>query len=269
MNKIWKAEAYFASFAGKKWSAVQNAKAAITRAHKEEKWGSTPFDHPDMADFWLGLRKCCDNTQQGQKALPPSLVRVIIQQWMGQQTHDAARNAFIAAVQTWGVKRISEVLNLCRKHIKVRRDGGFTLYIVKAKNDSIAAGQRVALPAKAGDGFDISRVVARFLSLTRELPSDEPLLQSTDCHGRWSGTPFSGDAWNKALRKALTAAGVHPSKLSKLSSHSLRKGGFTALVRADVPADCRQRIIGHKSSSSAGPYTCRPLADLAAASRLI
>lgn len=268
MNTIRKAETYFASFWGKKWSAVTNARTAIARAHREFKWGPTPFGHPDMSDFWTGLRKCCDNTQRGQNALRPDTVRSITRRWMQLGTLDAVRNAFVAVVQTWGVKRISDVLRLHREHISLRGDGGYTLYIAQSKNDAIREGLKVALPATAHDGFNVSRVVSRFLTMTRGLPSGTPLLRSTD-NGAWASSRFSSDAWNKALRKALAAEGFSEAQLTRLSSHSLRKGGYTALIRGGVAGDCAQRIIGHKSSRSAKPYMCRPLADLAAASRLI
>ena len=161
-----------------------------------------------------------------------------------------------------------QVQRIHREHVSLREDGGYTLFLAQSKNDAIRAGSTVALPAKAHDGFNVSRVVSRFLAMTRAIPNGTSLLRATD-NGAWSSRRFSSDAWNKALRKALAAEGFSKVQLTRLSSHSLRKGGYTALIRKGVAADCAQRIIGHKSSRSAKPYMCRPLADLAAASRLI
>ena len=61
-----------------------------------------------------------------------------------------------------------------------------------------------------------------------------------------------------------------PAKhLRRLSSHSLTEGGYTALIRAGVPADCAQQLIGHKSPASAEPYRKHSATDLVAAARRI
>lgn len=269
MDTKTKVRQFFASLRKGKWSGVVNARTALTRAHKDRRWPTPPFGHHGLADFWRGLRKACDNTQQGQDAIKPKTVRTVIAKWLAAKTGSGARNAFIAAVQFWGTRRISEVLRLTRRDIKPRADGGYTIMVRKQKNDPFGHGQRVPLPKTAHDGFDVSRPIRRFLRATEKLPDSQPLVRSIVKGNKWATRTLAAAAWNSALRKALKDTGIAERKLRRLSSHSLRKGGFTALVRAGAPRDCAQQLIGHKSAASANAYIRRPLLDLAKASSRI
>lgn len=295
---------YFTTFEGKRWTAVENARNAVNRFHKENHWRAPPFWHPRLTDFWRGLRKQCNNTKGGQAAVGQNLIRKVVRQWSAQGTLDAVRNAFMATAQYWGVRRFDEVRqptagpghvqpdttsartthtsgsdthgttrqvrNLRRVHINKRKDGGYTLTVVKQKNDPNKVGQRVPLPATAHDGFKISRVFDAFLRATSTLDGSSSLSRTTSQGGRsWSSRTLTNSAWNRALRKAFEEAGVPAKHLRRLSSHSLRKGGYTALIRAGVPADCAQQLIGHKSPASAEPYRKHSATDLVAAARRI
>jgi integrase len=217
-----------------------------------------------MRDFWRGLQKSCDNTQIGKNALQPATVRRIISRWLGTGTRTGIKNAFIAAAQFWGVKRASEILSLRRSQIRRDGSGGYSLYFHTQKNDPFGRGQRVPLPAKAHDGFDVAEIVRRFLDFTQPLGESAPLARST-VRDQWTPRPLTRDAWNRALRLALHEDGFSGHELHMLSSHSLRKGGYTALLRAGVPEDCARAVIGNKSSRSAAPYIRRPWSDLVAA----
>lgn len=261
-----KVRLYFATFAEqrRKWTAVTNARVALRRLHKERGLRPPPFDHDRLADFWRGLRKACDNTQGGQDAIDPERLRKVLTGWLTRGTNSALRNAFVAAVQFWGLRRISEVTALTRRDITAMQDGSYTLLVRKQKNDPFGYGQRVPIPAVAHDNFQVGTILRRFLEATRGLPDDSPLVRTT-VREKWDTKVLANDAFNRALRQALLKAGEDPLRITQLSSHSLRKGGFTALARAGVPQDCAQRLIGHSSARSGRTYLKRPFDDLRAA----
>ena len=137
--------------------------------------------------------------------------------------------------------------------------------LVKQKNWQTVR-QTFPLPSQSDDGFKIGAVVQKFLEVTAHLPSSEPLARAT--RGTfWGATRLSNDAFNKALRAALFKAGVPACRLSDYSSHSLRKGGFTAMRRAGADKDCAQRVIAHKSEASAKHYLQATTSDLCRAIR--
>jgi hypothetical protein len=291
---------FFAFLEGRKWSAVKNFKNAISRHHLEQGWRRPPFDSSELSDFWRALKKRCDNTQEGKDAVHPGRLRIAIAFWLQKGSNVAVRNAFIAAVQFWGVKRFDEVRgktnmslwgigiarltpisrhepcafrrmqvkSLRRADIKGSEETGYSVIIGKQKNRPNER-QTIYLPARAYDGFPVSKVVSTFLAATESIPSKMTLARSCDSKNIWQANPLSNSAWNKALRAGFEAAGVPKSELQRISSHSLRKGGFTAMIRAGVPFDVAQQIIGHKSAESARPYLRRPQKDLLAAAKSI
>jgi hypothetical protein len=140
---------------------------------------------------------------------------------------------------------------------------------IKKQKNRQSARQTIVLPATASDGFKVGKVVAKFLEATKHIPDGIGLIQSSEPNGSWTGRQFLLSAWNKALRTALSATGVPQDQLASLSSHSLRKGGFSTMVKAGVPLSCVQTIIGHKSAESARPYMKWNLADQEKAARKI
>jgi integrase len=112
-------------------------------------------------------------------------------------------------------------------------------------------------------------MIARFLKAAADIPPQLPLVRGCQAGGAWLPGLLSNGAWNTALKKGLANAGVPADQLRSISSHSLRKAGFTAMIRAGVPVDVVQQVIGHKSPASARPYLRSTRADmLAAATRI-
>lgn len=248
--------------AGRKWTVVKTHRAAIKKWHSEAGFDEPPFDSRKLQPFWRGLFKSCDTTPGGKAAIGRSMARRIIQDWFKQKSLDGYRNAFVATIQYWLSKRFDEVASLQRRHIIGPTRQGFNITIDTQKNWQNVP-QTFPLPHLADDGFKVGAVVQKFLDVTRGLSHSKTLVRATAPGGAyWGLKQLSNAAFNKALRTALFKAGVPKNKLHTYSSHSLRKGGFTAMRRAGAPADCAQRIIAHKSAASAKPYLQATMADL-------
>ena len=259
---------YFASLQGGHWAAVSAARSAISEWHRARLLLPPPFTSPHLTAFWRGLQKSCINRVQGASPLPKHTLVALLRHWCSLLTLAALRNAFIAVVQFYGMRRISEVLALCRNSLSPGPGGqGFVLSIARQKNDPFGRGMDVALPECTSDPpVPVGSIIRSFLAATSFLPPHLPLVRPTVPGGRvWGVGTFSRNAWNQILYQTLALLAPADSASLRLSSHSLRKGGATAAVQAGLPHDVLVDTAGWNSSHSWLSYAQRPLAARQAA----
>ena len=106
----------------------------------------------------------------------------------------------------------------------------------------------------------MQEIIRHFLALTEGL--EGPIVRATRGKTSWhvDPVPFSRAGWNKAIKEAIKA--VRPdTDVQRLSSHSFRKGGFTAAREAGMPIDIAIDVIGHQCTDSWQAYCFRKLDD--------
>ena len=121
------------------------------------------------------------------------------------------------------------------------------LYIPYQMNDQYGEGSVVNIPEHTSNGAPVAAVIRLFL---RICPTEGPAFQGYHKKA-WvhKHRPLSASAWNKELRAALRVC-CPDINLKRISSHSLRKGGFSAAKAAGMSHECALRIIGHKSMTA-------------------
>jgi integrase len=250
---------YFATLSGGRWSRVMATRSAVAAYHQAHWLPPPPFADPLLANFWRGLQKSCDNTVGGKDVLPKPTLVALLSGWHALPSLAATRNAFVAAVQFYGMRRISEVLALTRADILPGPAGlGYEILIQRQKNDPFGRGHRVFLPETTTDGLPVGAIVRAFLDRTADLPA--PLVRATR-GGAWGDTAFTQAAWVAALRSALGAVLPPGTDLRPFASHSLRKGGATAAVQVEMPHDCMVETAGWRGAQTYRSYVRRPAAE--------
>ena len=254
---------FFASFQGGQWSAVASARSAIADWHRARFLPPPPFDSPHLTTFWRGLQKSCNNRVLGASPMPKHLLLSLLRHWCALGSPAALRNAFIAVIQFYGMRRISEVLALRRADLSPGPAGaGFVLVVARQKNDPFGRGMDVVLPECTSDPpVPLGAIIRSFLRVTTLLPPDLPLVRPSRPGGQlWGVGDFSRNSWNQILRQALSLLSGPATPPLRLSSHSLRKGGATAAVQAGLPHDVLIDTAGWNSAHSWLAYAQRPLA---------
>lgn len=262
---------------------VNATKAAVAAYHKIRHLPPPPFNDPAMAYFWEGLRKECDNVVKGKEAITKPQLIGILKHWAKVVSPASKRNQCMAVMQFYAMRRVSEILNLTILNVEDLGVGrGVVLKIPRQKNDKYGRGMEVPLPEKTLDGVAIGSIIRAYLDLPGVRTHEGPLLRYANshtthrartqglAHARLSLTcisafsivcsmtrgqqglidkPLSRDVWNKAVREAFEK--VFPDVPSvSISSHSFRKGGFTAAKLAGMAHDCAIDAMGHSHTSS-------------------
>lgn len=251
MDEEWKVTAFFAAYAGRHWSMVEAAKAAVTWWHRTNRIEMFPLDSPFLSIFWRGLKKTCVNIVKGKAPIAKEHFRVLVEHWINKRTLCGLRDAFIASIQFYAMRRVSEALNLRRDQIRDQgSDNGIVLVINRQKNDPYGRGMEVPLPEITDDGFPLGVLIRRYCEVA---PPEGPFIPVTRGRLGWGEKPLTPDAWNRAIRTAITSCGL-PVATPDISSHSFRKGGCTRALQINMPQDCIMDIAGWNDPNSMLSY---------------
>lgn len=264
MDSMDKVMIYFTTLAGGQWSQVERAKAAIAYWHKMHKIEAPLLrvDFPPLSMFWRGLRKSCVNVVKGKAPITNEQFSTLLLHWLRKGTVSGLRNAFVACLQYYAMRRISEVLTLTRDRLTDKGEGqGILLFINRMKNDQYGRGHHVLLPEATNNGVPLARIIRTMLAKT---PATGSLLPASH---RWRPNewdtpirPFTADAWRRAIQDALKACNLD-IKDASISSHSFRKGGCTRAVQLNVPQDVIMDIAGWNDPATMLAYGKRSLEE--------
>lgn len=250
MNDEWKVTCCFAAFAGGHWSAVEAAKAAVSWWHRTHRLTMYPLDASDLSDFWRGLRKSCINIVKGKAPISKEHFRALVDYWVMKQSLSGLRDAFVACIQFYAMRRVSEALALQRDQIRDLGAGsGVVLVINRQKNDPYGRGMEVPLPDVTTDGFPVGMLIRRYC----EIAPVSPFIPVTSGRHGWGARPYTPDAWNRSIRTAISALRL-PIDSTTVSSHSFRKGGCTRAMQLNIPQDCIMDIAGWNDPNSMLAY---------------
>jgi hypothetical protein len=257
MDSIQKIKIAFTAFAGSHWSKIETLRSAVAAYHRDYGLPMPEFDSPYLARYWRGLRKSCINVVKGKEPISKAQFETLVRYWWSKGTPAGFRNAIVACLQFYLMRRVSEVLNMQRSQVTDLGVGkGLVFEILRQKNDPFGRGMKVPLPESTKDGMPLGQMLRYYMSL---VPHWCPLVAST--RGKYfAATQFTRDAWNRAIREALEACFPGIDRTG-ISSHSFRKGGCTRALQVDMPQDCMIDVAGWNSAESWMAYGKRPLEE--------
>ena len=235
---------------------VTSLKCAVAAYHKTMGWLPPPFENPRLSHFWEGLQKSCNNVVQGASALRKPQLTTMINFWVARNTLASRRNAAVATLQFYSMSRIGEILQLTAADL-IERGAGFDVHIRSAKNDRFGKGQVKVLPAKSNDGVEITHILKNFLSDAKLLTSGHIVRSSRGTGSEvWQPTcPMMKTAsWNQTLRETMNHLDIREEG-QRITSHSLRKGGFTRSHEVGMQLQDAIQVLGHRSASAWPTYS--------------
>ena len=257
VDSVEKVIAMFTPLKGQKFAKVTALKSALKAYHRAMAWPSPPLDRDSLHYFWEGLQKTCCNIVQGACALENDQMLGLIKYWRSRESLVNRRNAALAVLQFYGMCRVGEILMLTRNDI-IKRSKGIDLRIRRAKNDRFGQGVIKFLPEKTDQGLPLLEIIEAFLKDTEPLGSMTPLFRASRGSGatswQMSNPVLPLTAWNQTLKETMERLGLARED-QRISSHSLRKGGFTRSHEVGIQLQDAINILGHKSSTAWVAYS--------------
>ena len=143
----------------------------------------------------------------------------------------------------YGMKRCNEVLQARRSHFFDDGVGVGLTWIVHGQKQS-----RDHLPVAIPEVNAAGRPVASVVRLLLSIATSDVLFRATYGKSAWapSGAPVTLTTWNSILKQAIARVAL-ANPASAMTSHALRKGGYSAACEAQVPREVSRAIIGHMS----------------------
>ena len=236
--------AIFSRMLGNSWNSIQTNKAAIRAWHSSHgfPWLFDKSTSEKIRLFWMGLRKSADHSSKNVKA-PVSISEVsnFARYRMSSSTPAGLRDATMALIAFFGVRRMGEVINTARSEVTFCDDCA-VVFIRKQKNDAVGKGMKCYIPTLS----DLGNVCP-----VQTLRAWCNLWDKT-----WS--PFFNDGplffvLRKAAPEHTTYCAFRQSlqkffQSPKVGSHSLRKGGATWYrYTAKAPKELVQRQGGWRN----------------------
>ena len=239
--------AIFADMVGTPWATICSNRAALKAWHVAEGLDAEfTASWTDRAGrFWAGLKRKADHTNVRAKLpLSSDLLRLFLDSRLSAPTIAGNRDAAIAAVCFFGVRRTSEALALSRADVTVL-EGHIALRIRTQKNDPNAKGMSCHIPKLDTWGPRCPyKLVGAWVRIWDK--SWGPHLADAPLFFLARKNPPSQvtyDTFRKVLKNALPTDAV--------GTHSLRKGGaWWYKHAATTPSEVVQAQGGWKSKQA-------------------
>jgi hypothetical protein len=243
MNSPAKLMAAFSGLDGVRWTSIRVVKSAIRAWHTARNLSSV-FDAAwcdSCVLFWKGLKRRADHTSMAKRALEFSEVLDFQAHKILQGQAAGLRDAAMAAICFYGVRRISEALALPVEEVTFEADA-VQVHIAKQKNDP-GRGVTCWIPRLARLGpLCPHKLLSDWVALRSSTLGGDvgPLFVVT---GRSTCKPVSYDLFRKSVNGYFTETDV--------GSHSFRKGGARWYTHArGVNPDLVQAQGGWLSAST-------------------
>uniref|UniRef100_A0A0G4HI95 Tyr recombinase domain-containing protein n=1 Tax=Chromera velia CCMP2878 TaxID=1169474 RepID=A0A0G4HI95_9ALVE len=215
----------FAHLKGLKGNEIGTLRGAVRWWHHMHRHEQPPFESDSLRYFFTGLCKLADNSVKTKERLSKEEVLKLIEYWEGQGsvTLDTLRNIAITVLAFFLAKRIGEILARGREDFILRdkaKPPFVGCYIHRSKGDRWGRGTMCPIPLVGTDGTALGQRILEFLE--KALKSGT-LFRATDAYGhRWAERPLTREAWQKALRKAITKC-LPERECTDFTTHSLRR----------------------------------------------
>jgi integrase len=188
----------------------------------------------------------------------------LVAHWQSKKSKSALRNATMATFMFVGMGRFGETARTRVADLTDLGEGkGFNWRIPFSKTDQIGRGALpIPMPEQLDVGCLIGGPIRDFLAVAP--PNDGGPLFRSSSYTAETWLPLSpsmmakginNGTFNQALRQALLCSCPHLRETIKLySSHSLRKGGATALYEAGFSIGRCRAVLRHSSEDAVRHY---------------
>ena len=220
LNDPVKIMTLFAAMDGMAWSRIQANRSAVRAWHichnaielLDAAWT------PQVLQFWAGLKKRADHSTSTKRGLTLDEMQHFVAYRIRSHTPAGLRDTAMALFCFFGVRRVSEALQLTRGDV-FHSPNCVKIWIRRQKNDTEGKGQWCFIPfsSSPSDWCPATHFLAwctYLLDKCGDAPSN-PLFCVTTTAFPTKAT--SADNWRKALNSYF--------KETNISSHSLRRGG--------------------------------------------
>lgn len=231
--------------AGRKTSTAERHVSAIAHFHRRA--GATPPFGPGVREVIRAVRRSRKEKPVGKRALEvPDLVRAA--QLCDIRTPLGARNRALIVLGFATSFRREELTNLQLADVKFERRG-LAVLLRSSKRDQEGKGRVIGVWAGKRECTDPIRALRSWLRFRGEWAG--PLFCRVQTAGLIVRRPISGEAVNEAVKKAISAAGIDPSRYG---AHSLRAGAITASAKLGRSDQEIMGLSGHESAKVMRTY---------------
>lgn len=237
-------------------STVAGLVTAINRYH-QDRGSRSPLASRQGKELVRAAKKRANKGRGAKAPMPASMVKALmgIHERGAEEEADSERRALRLRDRAWlavgfcGLLRKSELCELRRGDLRERdRDECWTLYIRRSKTDPEGHGAYVTLAEQTRSNIEVGRALREYLAARDETLGDGeelPLFPAWEFKKRRLGRRHlnsKGKALADSLRRTIQEANemLKPRgggfEEKYFSTHSLRRGGATAMADAGVEA---------------------------------
>lgn len=214
-------------------TSIKQAVAAATRLHSARQWDPPPFNHHIVTTTIKAILRSPVETPAAPKPVQvfsKSEILLMFKALTPDFSPVYARDAAILAIQLFGARRASEVLNLRNEDITTNGKD-YRIRIAKSKTDQRGDGEFFVLPQDTSIGINPSRALTHYLRQRKEHWSPQGwLFNSFDAFSRiWTRERLRVTDWNSRIKTILTKQG-----LLLRSSHAIRATAISLSSLSDV-----------------------------------
>ena len=230
----------FASMDGANWNTIRANKAAVRAWHQTQNLSSVFEQCWDdrTLHFWRGLKKRASHSSDRKRAITASEWAEFAYVRQVSNTPAGLRDAAMATFCFFGVRRISEAINIRAADVTVE-DDSIACFIRSQKNDPCGVGQWCWIPFTTVESTSPGQIVQDWISWRQSHATDAVHFFCTTTGSKRG--PVSADSWRKTIHAHFNDPAA--------SSHSFRRGGTEwGMHVARLPPDVVQSQGGWKSA---------------------
>lgn len=213
---------------------IKQAVSAAKKLHTSRGWREPPFSQPLVEHALQAIARSPVNTPTQPpitKVFSTGEIKALFRVITPELGHTHQRDAAILAIQLFGARRASEVLQLRMIDISLV-EGHFQIRIPKSKTDQQGKGLFFRLPHDTALGVNPTLLMQAYIS-THQLPvvTDEAYIFTAyhQYSKKFTNTPITVKDWNKRLAIMQKAAGI-----AVRTSHALRATAVSLSTPDDV-----------------------------------
>jgi len=245
--------AILANFSDKHWGYIKGISAALRAWHFAH--GHWEFDslreNKQFVLFWQGLKKSASHKNNASKPISIEELEKFIDERLRKRTTAGLRDAAWACFAFYGIRRISECINVKMEDITLH-ENSLACFIGKQKNDQVGKGMTCYISPQENVKHDPVKIICRYVHHLKENYSALGLSKSSPLFINTKGKKAGQKCTDYVFRKALHEVFFDNSNPTKciFSPHSLRKGGTSWYIKNGILPKHIQEQGGWKSFST-------------------
>ena len=223
-------------------------------AYKHRRAGlEVPTQHKYVKDMLEGIVRNRPDPDHGRATIESDALREIMENAGPPVRLQDMRDRAMVLLNFGNGRRRSEIAGLDVENLEMR-DNGILITISRSKTDQRGVGLTTWLPKlrEADKAVCAVRALQDWLRATEI--TDGPVFRTFDLEGHLTGNRVDGRDVTRALKRTLEAAGVPEETISRIASHSLRRGFITSADKAGVGVHAIMKTTGHKDRRTVDVY---------------